>query len=144
MPATQSGQWMWIAALSVMVVIGGCSGNPLTGPEGGVAPSRLTKPAIKAVSGSETFVIATITDEGLPIEGVEVAFSSSVSGRSADYLWTGITDVDGVADIEITSQSGGAASRYYLVKATDTRSGQIIGMWHSLPITAFPSQAGRR
>lgn len=47
-----------------------------------------------AVPGNTTpaVVVATVLRDGMPVSGVTVEFSRSVSGRPSDYAWSGLTD----------------------------------------------------
>ncbi|MDA0746199.1 MAG: spondin domain-containing protein [bacterium] len=80
-------------------------------------------------SGTQTLVVATVTQNGVPMAGVNIALSNSVSGRSPNYQWQGSTDTNGRASITIGSESG-----YYLARATNPTSGNVIGTWNSIPI----------
>jgi hypothetical protein len=80
-------------------------------------------------------VTATVMQDGLPVSGIELAFSRSTSGRKPAYDWTGTTGANGqvkiVADGRIYWRTG--ASGYYMARATDA-SGEVIGNWGSIPI----------
>ena len=83
-------------------------------------------------------VVATVTEGGIPASGVEVAFSRSICGSPALYLWKGTTDADGQVEIEIVAHAPQflrrGASGYYLAKVTDPVSGEVLGRWTSIPI----------
>ena len=107
----------------------------------GVEPppvAGLAKLAVGAGSADRAAVVAIVTRDGVPVKGVEVALSRSVSGQVPDYRWKGTTDADGQAEIEITTGDGQfwrmGASGYYLVRATDAVSASAIGQWGSIPI----------
>ena len=90
-----------------------------------------------AVGNPLAVVVATVTQDGSPVAGVEVSFSQSIAGRSANYLWSGITDEDGQVEIEIAVDPvkywRTGASGYYQAKTTDA-SGEVTGKWRSIPI----------
>ncbi len=113
-----------------------------------------------AISKHQAVVLATVTQDGVPAAGLEVAFSRSISGRPSDYRWKGVTDPNGrvkveiVADVKVRRAGVGpdgegeserhsvvpqfwrvGASGYYLVRAVDPVSGEVVGRWGSVPIT---------
>ena len=58
-----------------------------------------------------------------------MAFSRSIAGQVADYQWSGVTDENGRARVEIVSDD---ATGYYQARASiDERE---IGSWSSIPI----------
>ena len=129
-----------IVALSLIASCGGNNRGQIAGPEGeGLSPGPLAKPAAKMAAeyGRRAIVLATVTQNGTPVEGAEVAFARSISGRAPDYLWSGTTGIDGKATVEITADARQfwrtGASGYYLAKATDA-AGDVIGTWTSIPI----------
>ena len=83
-------------------------------------------------------VVATVTDGGTPVAGVEIALARSVSGRTVHYLWRGVTNASGTVEIEVTAHAPQfwrtGATGHYLAKATDPVSGEAIGSWSSVPI----------
>lgn len=109
-------------------VIWSCGGERLT-------PSKLREAEYAAgklaADGSMTqaSVIVRVLQGQAPLSGVTVAFARSVSGRVADYLWSGTTGVDGQVRIEI---SGNRMSGYYRARAM--RDGHPLETWSSIPI----------
>ena len=95
-------------------------------------------PAVAASEKHRVVVVATVTLEGQPVAGVELALSRSISGREADYAWSGTTDADGQVEIEVIAEGEAfwrrGASGMYLAKATNA-SGTVVGTWTSIPIT---------
>jgi hypothetical protein len=83
----------------------------------------------------QTHVVATVTQNGEPAAGLEVAFARSIAGLPLDYKWTGTTDANGHVNVKIgASQSGrSGASGYYNIKATNA-SGVVVSTWGSVPI----------
>ena len=73
--------------------------------------------------------MVTVQQDGVPVSGATVEFSRSVSGRAADYAWSGTTDDKGRARVEIAS---GNASGYYQARASQDEG--MIGSWSSIPI----------
>ena len=144
MASTRRRGWTPIAAAAALLVAAGCGGNPTSGvgPDGDQA---LTKPASLAkitrrARNLGTRLLATVTQDGEPVEGVELAFSRSISGILADYEWSGTTDADGKVQIDIivdanTFMKRRGASGYYLARATDPDTEEIIGKWTSIPIS---------
>jgi len=64
---------------------------------------------------------------GLPAEDIEVAFARSISGRSPEYDWDETTDSDGTVEIEIESTSSRGTSGYYVARATDAITSDVLG-----------------
>ena len=84
-----------------------------------------------AANGSMTqaAVVAMVWRDGAPISGVTVEFSRSVSGIPADFMWSGLTDAQGEARIEIGSDN---VNGYYRARAI--QEGAVLGSWSSIPI----------
>ena len=82
-------------------------------------------------------VVTTVTQDGLPLGGVEVAFSRSVSGHAVVYRWRGTTGSDGEATVEIVEDDARfwrtGASGYYQAMASNSQ-GDVLGKWGSIPI----------
>ena len=64
---------------------------------------------------------------GLPAEGIEVAFVRSYSGRSPEYDRDGTTDSDSTVEIKIESTSSRGTSGYYVARATDAITSDVLG-----------------
>ena len=88
----------------------------------------LSKLAVQT-NESHAVVVATVYRDGAPVIGAMVELSRSVAGRAADYQWSGMTDENGRARVEITS---GDATGYYQARASI--DGREIGLWSSIPI----------
>ena len=104
---------LWLAVLSVM----GC------GQAGALslAPEVRLKPAVP----KRLLVVVTLTDTGLPIEGVELKLRPSGSGTPL----YGLTDDRGKSTFPLAPVSG-----YY--EAFAEQAGRPLGAWSSLPLNA--------
>ena len=97
-------------------------------------PGRAAKPALaQQASESPTTVVATVLRDNAPVADVVVGLSRSISGVRADYQWTGTTDLNGRASIQIPVSSR-SASGYYFARVTNPGSDEVIGKWTSIPI----------
>ena len=74
-------------------------------------------------------VLVTVRRDEAPVSGATVELSRSVSGRAADYQWSGTTDARGRARVSIGSDN---VSGYYQARAW--RNGSLLGSWSSIPI----------
>ncbi len=81
-------------------------------------------------SASEAVVVASVRQDDAPISGAMVEFARSIAGQVADYAWSGMTDEDGRARLEIAGDTTG----YY--QARVSQDGRVIGVWSSIPINA--------
>ena len=90
-------------------------------------------------------VAATVTDGGVAVAGVELAFARSIAGKRAEYKWRGTTDASGEVEIEIVVDRERflkkGASGYYLARATNEASGDVVGQWGSIPIVGAKETA---
>ncbi len=93
------------------------AGLPVGGPLSKPAVSRDLTPAL---------VVARVHQDQVPVGGATVEFSRSVSGRAANYEWSGTTDENGEARVAIGS------SGYYQARAM--QEGSMLGSWSSIPI----------
>ena len=93
------------------------AGPPVQGP--------LSKPAVSR-DLTQAVVVAEV-QQGQ--SGVTVEFSRSVSGRAADYRWSGTTDENGQAKVYIWADD---VSGYYQARAL--QEGSPLGSWSSIPI----------
>ena len=123
--------WTWTVAIATLTSVTGCgndrSGAQIAGPDGeGMSAVGLAKPAGKAASGHRAVVVATVTRDGTPVEGV-LAFSRSVSGLPLDYRWTGTTGSGGVAEIEITPDGRMDVAGYYQGVLNNDLSAEQLG-----------------
>ncbi len=125
-----------IRSVLVFLLAGGvtwsCSGERATTPQvmeaGLSARGPLSKPAVSR-DVTKAVVVARVHLEQVPVSGATVEFSRSVSGRAADYAWSGTTDENGEARVEI---EGDDVSGYYQARAM--QEGSLLGMWSSVPI----------
>lgn len=112
----------------------GCGRERLTTsqvPEGGVGIRRAPGKLALDANTTQAVVIARVSRDQAPLRGVTVHFARSVSGRAADYAWSGITDARGRARVEI---AGRHVSGYYSARAM--QGGNSLGSWTSIPINA--------
>ena len=127
----KSIRYVFVLAVSAGLTWG-CGGDRMTPSQAPEAEEQIGQPLGKlAASGSMTpaAVLASVQQDGTPLNGVTVAFARSVSGRRANYESSGATDANGLAHVEIESGSG-----YF--QALATRDGNQIGSWSSIPINA--------
>lgn len=116
----------------VAAVTWSCGGERLTTSQVPEADHQSRQPLGKlAVGGDATaaLVVARVMQAENPVSGVTVEFARSVSGRAADYEWSGTTDADGQARVEI---AGERVSGYYQARAM--RDGHPLGTWSSIPV----------
>ena len=132
-----------ICSVIVLVLAGAvmwsCSGervttSPITdaglpvGQTGEQVGQPLSKPAVSR-DVTQAVVVARVHQDGVPVSGATVEFSRSVSGRAADYAWSGTTDESGEARVEIGADD---VSGYYQARAM--QEGSLLGSWSSIPI----------
>ncbi len=96
------------------------AGLPVGGP--------LSKPAVSR-DLTQALVVARVHQDQVPVSDVTVELSRSVSGRAANYEWSGTTDENGEARVEI---EGDNVSGYYQARAM--QEGSMLGSWSSIPI----------
>ncbi len=114
------------------------------------AYAPLAKPTFLDTLQHAAVVKATVTHNGVPVQDVELAFARSIAGGVPDYRWARQTNADGYAEVEITTApisqlwpllpsaidlgqlDRNGATGYYLAKATDPVSGDLVGNWHSI------------
>jgi hypothetical protein len=113
-------------------VMWSCSGERVTTPQVTDADlsvgGPLSKPAVSR-DLTKAVVVARVHQDQVPVSGATVEFSRSVSGRAADYAWSGTTDENGEARVEI---EGDNVSGYYQARAM--QDGSMLGSWSSIPI----------
>ena len=107
-----------------------CGGERVT--QSRVENEQIGRPLSKlAVAHHETkaVVMVTVHRDGTPVSGATIALARSIAGQAPDYQWSGTTDDNGQAWVEITSGNG-----YYQARAS--QDGVEIGSWSSIPINA--------
>jgi branched-chain amino acid transport system substrate-binding protein len=106
----------------------GCGSERLTTSHVPEAGDRTGQPLGKlALNGmARAVVVASVQEGETPVSGVTVEFSRSVSGRAADFKWSGTTDAQGLARVEIEGTG------YYRARAM--MDGNVLGSWSSIPI----------
>ena len=120
----------------VVVLAGGvlwsCGSERVTVSEGGQgAGEQVRRPLSKAAVDrgvTQAVVVVTVREDGMPVPGAAVEFSRSISGRSAQYAWSGTTDEAGRARVAL----GENATGYYQARAW--QDGNLLGRWSSIPI----------
>ena len=98
---------------------------------------KLGLPQPPATPLNRSRIVATVTQDGQPLSGVEVGLARSVSGAVADYKWVGVTGTDGRVEIEVTAsavQFRNGVSGYYLIRAVDPATDAVVASWGSVPI----------
>ncbi len=128
--------YIWIrGAIVASLVTGmfcGCGGEsrmPSLAPE---TEDRVAKPLGKLASGGNqalAVVVARVMQGQTPVSGVSVEIGRAVSGRTAEYEWSGATNARGQARIEI---AGNRVTGYYRARAM--RGGSVLGLWSSIPV----------
>ncbi|MDE2830222.1 MAG: hypothetical protein OXN20_08910, partial [Gemmatimonadota bacterium] len=81
-------------------------------------------------NASGAVVVASVRRDDAPVSGAMVEFARSIAGQAAEYAWSGMTDEEGRARLEIA----GDATGYY--QARVSQGGSVIGLWTSIPINA--------
>lgn len=74
-------------------------------------------------------VFAVLRQGQTPLPDADIGFSRSISGRSANFEWSGTTDERGEVRVEIRADD---VSGYYLARAR--RDGRLLGTWSSIPV----------
>ena len=117
----------------VMVLVAGlmwhCGGERVMMEVEDQVGQPLSKLAVQD-NASGAVVVAYVRQDDAPVSGAMVEFARSVAGQVAEYAWSGMTDDDGRARLEIA----GDATGYY--QARVSRDGSVIGLWTSIPINA--------
>ena len=132
-----------IRSVFVLVLAGGvtwsCSGERVMTPQvtdaglpvgqtGEQIGGPLSKPAVSR-DLTQAVVVVTVQQDQAPVSGATVALSRSVSGRAADYRWSGTTDENGEARVYVWADD---VSGYYQARAW--QEGSLLGRWSSIPI----------
>ena len=108
-----------------------CGGERVTQSDTG-ADEQVARPLSKLAvhqHAAQAVVMVTLQQDDAPISGATVSFSRSVAGQAPDYQWSGTTDENGQARVQIASGNG-----YYQARAS--QDGIEIGSWSSIPINA--------
>ena len=111
-------------------VMWSCSGERVTQSQ--VADEQVGQPLSKLVATehmAQAVVMATLRQDDVLVGGATVELSRSVAGQTPDYAWSGTTDDNGRARVEIMSHN---VTGYYQVRAM--KDGNTIGSWSSIPI----------
>ena len=117
----------------VMVLVAGlmwhCGGERVMMEVEDQVGQPLSKLAVQD-NASGAVVVAYVRQDDAPVSGAMVEFARSVAGQVAEYAWSGMTDDDGRARLEIA----GDATGYYQARVSQDR--RVIGLWSSIPINA--------
>ena len=117
----------------VMVLIAGlmwhCGGERVMMEADEQVGQPLSKLAVQD-HASGAVVMASVRRDDAPVSGAMVELARSIAGQAAEYAWSGMTDEEGRARLEIA----GDATGYY--QARVSRDGRVIGLWTSIPINA--------
>ncbi len=108
-----------------------CGGERVTQSDTG-ADEQVARPLSKLAAhqhAAQAVVMVTLQQDDAPVSGATVSFSRSVAGQAPDYQWSGTTDENGQARVQIASGNG-----YYQARAS--QDGIEIGSWSSIPINA--------
>ena len=88
---------------------------------------RATQPQPSGKAAADgAVVVVTVQQDGAPVSGVVVELSRSIAGVAASYEWSGTTDENGQARIEVSS------SGYY--QARVVQDGNEVGYRSSIPL----------
>lgn len=74
----------------------------------------------------------TVTKNGQPVKNAMLYAMASVSGLGIYFPWSRTTDVNGQSTMAISAY--GPVRGYFLIRAVDSATGEILGQWHSLPV----------
>ena len=106
-----------------------CGGERVTQSQTGTE-EQVGRPLSKLAAhqhATQAVVTVTLQQDDAPVSGATVSFSRSVAGQAPNYQWSGTTNDNGQAWVEITSGNG-----YYQARAS--QDGIEIGSWSSIPI----------
>ena len=120
----------------VVVLAGGvlwsCGSERVTVSEGGQGAGEQVRRSLSKAAVdrgvTQAVVVVTVREDGMPVPGAAVEFSRSISGRAAQYAWSGTTDEAGRARVAL----GENATGYYQARAW--QDGNLLGRWSSIPI----------
>ena len=120
----------------VVVLAGGvlwsCGSERVTVSEGGQGAGEQVRRSLSKAAVdrgvTQAVVVVTVREDGMPVPGAAVEFSRSISGREAQYAWSGTTDEAGWARVAL----GENATGYYQARAW--QDGDLLGRWSSIPI----------
>ncbi|MDE2998775.1 MAG: branched-chain amino acid ABC transporter substrate-binding protein [Gemmatimonadota bacterium] len=110
----------------------GCGGERVTTSQAPEAKGQAGRPLGKLAFGGtneQAAVLARVQRGDADVSGVTVAFARSVSGRPANYEWSGTTDAHGRVRVVI---GGPGVGGYYRARAV--QAGSVLGSWSSIPV----------
>ena len=104
----------------------GCTGDRMPTSQVPEVDGQAVRPLGKLASGGEqalAVVVARATQNQAPVSGVTVELGQSVSGRAAEYMWSGTTNARGQARINIGDDR---VTGYYRARGTGWSCGGIL------------------
>ncbi len=110
----------------------GCGGDRVTTSQAPEAEEQAGRPLGKQAFGGDSeqaAVLARVQQGDAAVNGVTVEFARSVSGRPANYEWSGTTDGRGRVRVVI---GGPGVGGYYRARAV--QDGSVLGSWSSIPV----------
>ena len=136
MKRIQTFQWIFVCVAGMILT--GCGGVE----DGSImGPGRASKVAVTPQGSARAGVSVLLWNhaDGRLVADAEVSFARSVSGRNTNYQWTATTDADGIAQLDLvappeTPNRNRGMSGYYIARATDPVTGEVLGTWASIPL----------
>ena len=100
-------------------------------------PSPSVGASIRRARQDAFLTVALLESDGRAVApGMSVEFSRSVSGRSPAYAWSGMADIQGLAEVTITASNARSANGLYAARLVDPATADILGTWSSIPVRA--------
>ena len=102
-----------------------------------------TSMTLASMEGAFSFgvVDVQVVREGERVSGVDVSFLKGVAGQPSKGPWEGMTDPSGTAIIRIPVLEGQEdITGTYIAKVTDRITGDVLGVWNSVPIQTDDSR----
>ena len=110
-----------------------CNGERVVQSQTDTIGPPLGKSTAAHAAAPRAVVVVHLSRDGAAVSDAIVEFSRSIAGRSASYRWSGMTDENGQARVEIAADD---VTGYYRARALWNAGGNIrrIGSWSSIPI----------
>ena len=108
-----------------------CGGERVTQSQTETNGPPLGKLAAHGHASQAAVVMVHLSRDGAAMSGASVEFSRAIAGRAASYQWSGMTDENGRARVEIAADD---VTGYYRARAM--QGGSAIGSWSSIPINS--------
>ena len=126
--------WTLLSFMIVAGLIAHCGNN-----SNDIMSSKPDRPPLSKVAvshdGLHRLMVVSVYNTRVPVVGAQIEFSRSIAGQAPSYQWSGITNDEGVAEIEIPDVTG-----YYQARAL--LEGEEIEQWSSIPINALTDIPG--